>query len=71
MYVFVQCVGVGVCAFVSWALWDGRGAEGGDGRAGLCALGLWAVVLTLGAIAALAGEVAFPGVYIVESPGPR
>ncbi|XP_069357790.1 leukocyte antigen CD37-like isoform X1 [Maniola hyperantus] len=50
-------VGVGVCAFVSWALWDGRGAEGGAGRAGLCALGLWAVVLALGAIAALAGAI--------------
>ncbi|XP_052740948.1 CD151 antigen-like [Bicyclus anynana] len=50
-------VGVGVCAFVSWALWDGRGAEGGAGRAGLCALGLWACVLALGAAAALAGAV--------------
>ncbi|XP_045769369.1 tetraspanin-10-like [Maniola jurtina] len=55
--VIFLCVGAGVCAFVSWALWDGRGAEGGAGRAGLCALGLWAVVLTLGAIAALAGAI--------------
>ncbi|XP_050678465.1 CD151 antigen-like [Leptidea sinapis] len=48
-------VGVGVCAFASWALWDGRASETGAGRAGLCVLAAWAVALTLGAITALAG----------------
>ncbi|XP_046977708.1 tetraspanin-11-like [Vanessa cardui] len=50
-------VGVGVCAFAGWALWDGRASETSAGRAGLCALAVWATVLTLGAVAALAGAV--------------
>ncbi|CAH0720292.1 unnamed protein product, partial [Brenthis ino] len=50
-------VGLAACAFAGWALWDGRASETGAGRAGLCALAVWAAVLTLGATAALAGAV--------------
>lgn len=50
-----QVVGLAACAFAGWALWDGRASETGAGRAGLCALAVWAAVLTLGATAALAG----------------
>ncbi|XP_032516474.2 tetraspanin-11-like isoform X2 [Danaus plexippus] len=50
-------VGVGACVFSGWALWDGRGSETSAGRAGLCALVAWAAVLTLGALAALAGAI--------------
>ncbi|CAH4037867.1 tetraspanin-10-like [Pieris brassicae] len=55
--VIFLCVGVGVCSFAAWALWDGRGSETGSGKAGLCAIAAWGAVLTLGAIAALAGAV--------------
>ena len=48
-------MGVAACAFAGWALWDGRASETGAGRAGLCALAVWAAVLTMGALAALAG----------------
>ncbi|CAH2085111.1 unnamed protein product [Euphydryas editha] len=48
-------VGMGVCGFACWALWDGRATETSAGLAGLCALAAWAAVLTSGAIAALAG----------------
>ncbi|XP_045449694.1 tetraspanin-11-like [Melitaea cinxia] len=48
-------VGVGVCGFAGWALWDGRASETSAGRAGLCALAVWAAVLSFGAVAALAG----------------
>ncbi|XP_072932397.1 uncharacterized protein [Epargyreus clarus] len=51
------CVGVGVCAFAGWALWDGRGSETGEGRAGLCALAAWAAVLTMAALAAITGAI--------------
>ncbi|CAG4928625.1 unnamed protein product [Colias eurytheme] len=55
--VIFLCVGVGTCAFAGWALWDGRATETGSGKAGLGALAIWGLTLTLGAITALAGAV--------------
>ncbi|XP_041979949.1 leukocyte antigen CD37-like [Aricia agestis] len=62
-------VGAGVAAFAGWALWDGRGTESGSGRAGLCALAVWAAVLTLGAITAIAGAVRGSGALLAVSFG--